>query len=212
MQPALFIPREEIKAMELARAGGTSSTFDVFVHRKDGRVEEFGMLPREETGPLECRPGGSGVRGLMPYGAIHWHGSRCSQQAPADVTASAPCPVAAAYMMKQKLRPPADDSDASEGSEASSGDGSSSDAEVGRRRGSPRSMRLRRSISSHPHGPHLPRTSVSAVLVCAGTGRDFRPRGRVERRGRKARWPQAVWRLRCRYGSCFARAICRHMV
>ncbi|KAL6778819.1 hypothetical protein ACKKBF_B04495 [Auxenochlorella protothecoides x Auxenochlorella symbiontica] len=51
--PALFIPREEIKAMELARAGGTSSTFDVFVHRKDGRVEEFGMLPREETGPFE---------------------------------------------------------------------------------------------------------------------------------------------------------------
>lgn len=56
--------------MELARAGGTSSTFDVFVHRKDGRVEEFGMLPREETGPFECEPGVG--RGPKSWDQLTW--------------------------------------------------------------------------------------------------------------------------------------------
>ncbi|KAK2076908.1 hypothetical protein QBZ16_005136 [Prototheca wickerhamii] len=51
--PALLIPLDNIKCMELARAGGNSATFDVIVHHKDGRLTEFGMLPREELGPLE---------------------------------------------------------------------------------------------------------------------------------------------------------------
>ena len=61
-QPALLIPLDDIKCMELARAGGNSATFDVIVHHKDGRLTEFGMLPREELGPLEsaCVQGACG--------------------------------------------------------------------------------------------------------------------------------------------------------
>lgn len=54
LQPAIFIPRTDIRALELARAGGTSATFDIVVHRRDGSVQEFGMLPRDEAGPIEC--------------------------------------------------------------------------------------------------------------------------------------------------------------
>lgn len=53
--------------MELARAGGNSATFDVIVHHKDGRLTEFGMLPREELGPLEsaCVQGAWGIAFLI---------------------------------------------------------------------------------------------------------------------------------------------------
>lgn len=39
--------------MELMRAGGTSSTFDLVVHLCGGGVQEFGMVPREEAAGIE---------------------------------------------------------------------------------------------------------------------------------------------------------------
>lgn len=85
IQPALFIPLADIASMELARAGGTSSTFDVYVHTRDGGVREFAALPREEAGPLESES----IRCLWRWEEVHswvggrrWHGASmpCSRQ------------------------------------------------------------------------------------------------------------------------------------
>ena len=53
LQPALYLPHSAIRSMELMRAGGTSSTFDLVVHLCGGGVQEFGMVPREEAAGIE---------------------------------------------------------------------------------------------------------------------------------------------------------------
>ena len=52
-QPPTFLPRAAIQSVELARAGGGSSTFDLYVHCRDGSTTEFSSIPRNEIGPLE---------------------------------------------------------------------------------------------------------------------------------------------------------------
>lgn len=52
-QPALFFPHSAIRSVELMRAGGGSATFDLVLHLRDGGVQEFGMLPREEVAAIE---------------------------------------------------------------------------------------------------------------------------------------------------------------
>ena len=54
MQPATFIPKESIKSVELARANGTSSTFDLFVHCGDGLTIEFSNISRSEVPSIEA--------------------------------------------------------------------------------------------------------------------------------------------------------------
>ncbi|KAL4440362.1 hypothetical protein ABPG75_003363 [Micractinium tetrahymenae] len=51
--PQLFIPHSRIASIELMRAGGTSSTFDLVVHLRGGHTQEFGMLSRSEVGGIE---------------------------------------------------------------------------------------------------------------------------------------------------------------
>lgn len=53
MQPATFIPKETIKSVELARANGTSSTFDLFVHCGNGLTIEFSNISRSEVPSIE---------------------------------------------------------------------------------------------------------------------------------------------------------------
>ncbi len=64
-QPATFIPRAAIRSVEFVRAGGTSSTFDFYVHRRDGGLQEFGNISRNELGALE---GGHGALGGLLLG------------------------------------------------------------------------------------------------------------------------------------------------
>jgi hypothetical protein len=52
-QPALFLPHSGIRSLELMRAGGTSSTFDLVVHCRSGAVHEFGMISRSEVAGIE---------------------------------------------------------------------------------------------------------------------------------------------------------------
>jgi hypothetical protein len=54
LQPATFIPKESIKSVELARANGTSSTFDLFVHCGDGLTIEFSNISRSEVPSIEA--------------------------------------------------------------------------------------------------------------------------------------------------------------
>lgn len=58
-QPQLFIPHSRIASIELMRAGGTSSTFDLVVHLSGGHTQEFGMLSRSEVAGIE----GEGLAG-----------------------------------------------------------------------------------------------------------------------------------------------------
>ncbi|KAL4429037.1 hypothetical protein ABPG77_006076 [Micractinium sp. CCAP 211/92] len=51
--PQLFIPHSAVASIELMRAGGTSSTFDLVVHLKGGHAQEFGMLSRSEVAGIE---------------------------------------------------------------------------------------------------------------------------------------------------------------
>ena len=51
--PALFIPIGAIASVELARATGVSSTFDLYVHCKDGSTREFSQISRLEIGAIE---------------------------------------------------------------------------------------------------------------------------------------------------------------
>ncbi len=77
-QPQLFIPHSAVASIELMRAGGTSSTFDLVVHLKGGHAQEFGMLSRSEVAGIEGE-------GLVPWGALPagparlacWRGKRC---------------------------------------------------------------------------------------------------------------------------------------
>lgn len=48
----LWIDHEQIKAVEFARAGGSSHTFDLFLHTKDGRSLEFSSIDRSELGAV----------------------------------------------------------------------------------------------------------------------------------------------------------------
>ncbi|KAK9807931.1 hypothetical protein WJX73_004210 [Symbiochloris irregularis] len=52
-KPALYIPLSEVEAMELSRAGGVSSTFDLVVQMKAGNSQEFSNLPKAELGPVQ---------------------------------------------------------------------------------------------------------------------------------------------------------------
>ncbi|GAB4814060.1 hypothetical protein N2152v2_001106 [Parachlorella kessleri] len=52
-RPAVFIPRAAIRHVEFARAGGTSSTFDLYVHKRDGSTQEFSNIDRSEIGAFE---------------------------------------------------------------------------------------------------------------------------------------------------------------
>lgn len=54
MQPAMFIPLGDIRSVELARATGASSTFDMYVHCRDGTTTEFSNLSRNEIGAIEA--------------------------------------------------------------------------------------------------------------------------------------------------------------
>jgi hypothetical protein len=49
----MFIPMSNIRSVELARATGASSTFDFYVHCKDGATHEFSNLSRNEIGPIQ---------------------------------------------------------------------------------------------------------------------------------------------------------------
>lgn len=51
--PALFVPHSEVRCAELLRASGTSHTFDVALHLRDGSLLEFGQLAREEAGRMQ---------------------------------------------------------------------------------------------------------------------------------------------------------------
>eukprot|EP00959_Pyramimonas_sp_CCMP1952_P296744 6208203-Pyramimonas_sp.AAC.1 len=51
-QPSLLILAEEVARVQLGRANGSSSTFDLTIDMRDGAVHEFAMLPREELGRL----------------------------------------------------------------------------------------------------------------------------------------------------------------
>lgn len=57
LQPATFIPLEKIKAVELARASGASTTFDLYVHccLKTGTTStvEFSNISRNEISSIE---------------------------------------------------------------------------------------------------------------------------------------------------------------
>jgi hypothetical protein len=56
LQPAMFIPRADIRAVELARATGASSTFDLYVHCSGptGRTTiEFSNISRNEIASIE---------------------------------------------------------------------------------------------------------------------------------------------------------------
>ncbi|KAK9808622.1 hypothetical protein WJX72_000695 [[Myrmecia] bisecta] len=48
-RPPLFLPMADIQSVEFGRAGGGSSTFDFFVHGRDGKVQEFSNIPRAEV-------------------------------------------------------------------------------------------------------------------------------------------------------------------
>jgi len=47
--PPTFIPRGDIRALELPRHGSASSTFDLLVHTKSGEMHEFLQVGTEET-------------------------------------------------------------------------------------------------------------------------------------------------------------------
>lgn len=51
--PASFIPKAAIASVELARANGASSTFDLYVHCKDGSIREFSQISRCEVPAIE---------------------------------------------------------------------------------------------------------------------------------------------------------------
>ena len=52
--PATFIPKEEIASVELARANGASSTFDVYCHLKNKSTVEFSQISRVEVGYVDA--------------------------------------------------------------------------------------------------------------------------------------------------------------
>ncbi|PRW39086.1 Structure-specific recognition [Chlorella sorokiniana] len=51
--PAVFIPHSAIRSVEMMRAGGASSTFDVVLHLKSGKQQEFTFIARQEAPALE---------------------------------------------------------------------------------------------------------------------------------------------------------------
>ena len=51
--PASFLPLASISSVELARANGASSTFDLYVHCKDGSTKEFSQISRSEVPAIE---------------------------------------------------------------------------------------------------------------------------------------------------------------
>ncbi|KAK9819373.1 hypothetical protein WJX81_008487 [Elliptochloris bilobata] len=51
-RPALLLPLAEIGSVEFARAAGTSSTFDLLLHARDGTTHEFTSIPRAELAGL----------------------------------------------------------------------------------------------------------------------------------------------------------------
>lgn len=53
MQPQIFIPLEQIKAVDFARASGMSQTFDVHVHLREGGLQEFSQIPQNEATGLQ---------------------------------------------------------------------------------------------------------------------------------------------------------------
>ena len=48
VQPQLFIPLADVRSVEVARATGVSSTFDLYVYLIDGTAHEFTQLSRQE--------------------------------------------------------------------------------------------------------------------------------------------------------------------
>ena len=47
-KPTLYLRRSSIASIEFARAGGSSSTFDIVVHMKGGEAHEFAMIDSQE--------------------------------------------------------------------------------------------------------------------------------------------------------------------
>lgn len=68
---------------------------------------------------------------MVPVQSLTCTDSATLQELKSAVAKHPPCHIVAAYMMKQKLGPPADDSEGSDASEDSGDASSSSDAEVG---------------------------------------------------------------------------------
>lgn len=62
MQPSVFIPTATIRSVELARANGASSTFDLYVHCSDGATHEFSNISRLEVGPIQAFIQAAGLR------------------------------------------------------------------------------------------------------------------------------------------------------
>ena len=48
VQPQLFIPLSDVRTVEVARATGGSSTFDLYVYLNDGTAHEFSQISRQE--------------------------------------------------------------------------------------------------------------------------------------------------------------------
>lgn len=53
MQPQIFIPLEDIKSVDFARASGMSQTFDIHVHLSEGGLQEFSQIPQSEAAGLQ---------------------------------------------------------------------------------------------------------------------------------------------------------------
>ncbi len=51
--PATFLPLSSITSIEFARANGASSTFDLYIHLKNGNTMEFSTISRSELPALE---------------------------------------------------------------------------------------------------------------------------------------------------------------
>ncbi|KAI7835920.1 hypothetical protein COHA_010181 [Chlorella ohadii] len=51
--PAVFLSHSAIRSVELMRAGGASSTFDMVLHLKSGKQQEFTFIARQEAPAIE---------------------------------------------------------------------------------------------------------------------------------------------------------------
>jgi hypothetical protein len=69
-QPALLIPLSELGSVEFARAAGTSSTFDLVLHARDGAAHEARMH-RLSQKRGQCFPGTLQARAELLFCAAH---------------------------------------------------------------------------------------------------------------------------------------------
>ncbi|KAK9833669.1 hypothetical protein WJX74_002308 [Apatococcus lobatus] len=84
-RPQIFIALADIRAVDFARAGGMSQTFDIHVHLKEGGLQEFSQIPQNEAFGLQQYMTNQGV---ALGGADEQPASAKAQPGPMDVSGS----------------------------------------------------------------------------------------------------------------------------